>query len=360
MLKNDAFLRACRKEPVEFTPVWIMRQAGRYMKEYRAIRKKVDFLTLCKTPGLVAEATLLPVDLLGVDAAILFSDILIPVEAMGMEIRFTEKRGPVFSDPVRSESRAETLSVPGPSESEERMPFIAESIRLILQALGGRVPLIGFAGAPFTLATYMIEGETSKSFTWIKRIMYSNPGLLHNVLDKVATTVIHYLNMQIQAGVHAVQLFDTWAGSLSPDDYREFALPYTRQVIDGITGGINRGITRGIDRKGCPVILFANGVSGILEDMADSGAGVIGLDWRIDIGDAMRRIGGKAALQGNLDPCVLYSGPSVIRRYARSILDKYGPGPGHIFNLGHGILPDTPVDHAKALVEIVHEESSRR
>lgn len=351
MLKNDSFLRACRKEPVEVTPVWIMRQAGRYMKEYRAIRKKVDFLTLCKTPGLVAEATLLPVDILGVDAAILFSDILIPVEAMGMEVRFTEKRGPVFSEPVRSESRAEGLSVPGPSESEERMPFIPESIRLTLRALGGRVPLIGFSGAPFTLATYMIEGETSKSFTWIKRIMYSNPGFLHNLLDKVATTVIHYLNMQIQAGVHAVQLFDTWAGALSPDDYREFALPYTRKVIDGIN--------RGIDRKGCPIILFANGVGGILEAMAESGAGVIGLDWRIDIGDARKRVGRMAAIQGNLDPCVLYSGPSVIRRYVRSILDKYGPGPGHIFNLGHGILPDTPVDHAKALVEIVHEESGR-
>jgi len=354
-LKNDTFLKACRREPVDFTPVWIMRQAGRYMKEYRAIRKKVDFLTLCKTPDLIAEATLLPVDILGVDAAILFSDILIPVEAMGIEIRFTEKRGPLFSDPIRSESQVEALSVPGPSESEERMPFIPESIRLILKSLGGRVPLIGFAGAPFTLATYMIEGETSKNFTWIKRIMYSNPGLLHSILDKVATTVIHYLNMQIRAGVHAVQLFDTWAGSLAPDDYREFALPYTRKVIDGIDKGSNRGV----DSKGCPVILFANGVGGILEDMGKSGADVIGLDWRIDIGDARRRVGDKAALQGNLDPCVLYSEPSVIKRHTRSILDKYGPGSGHIFNLGHGILPDTPVDHAKALVDIVHAESSR-
>lgn len=348
MLKNDSFLRACRREATGFTPVWIMRQAGRYMKEYRAIRKKVDFLTMCKTPDLVAEATLLPVDILGVDAAILFSDILIPVEAMGMEVRFTEKMGPVFSSPVRSGSQIEGLSIPDLLESEERMPFIADSIRLILRALDNRVPLIGFSGAPFTLATYMIEGETSRNFTWIKRIMYSNPALLHNLLAKITTAVIHYLTMQIEAGVHAVQLFDTWAGSLSPDDYKEFALPYTERVI------------KGIDSRGAPVILFSNGVSGILEYMGSSGAGVIGLDWRIDIGDARKRVGDRVALQGNLDPCVLYAEPPVIRRYVKSILDKYGQGPGHIFNLGHGILPDTPVDHAKVLVEIVHGESSHK
>lgn len=348
MLKNDSFLKACGKEPADYTPIWIMRQAGRYMKEYRVIRKKVDFLTMCKTPELVTEATLLPVDILGVDAAILFSDILIPVEAMGVSVRFTDKGGPVLSDPVRSETQIESLSIPGPAESEERMPFIAESIRLILQALDSRVPLIGFSGAPFTLATYMVEGETSKSFTWIKRIMYSNPALLHNLLNKVTTAIIHYLNIQISAGVHTVQLFDTWAGALSPEDYKEFALPYAERVIEGI------------DRKGCPVILFSNGVSSILEYMVSSGADVIGLDWRIDIGDARKRAGDSVALQGNLDPCVLYAGPSVIRRHVSSILERYGTGTGHIFNLGHGILPDTPVDHAKALVEIVHEESSRK
>ncbi len=345
MLKNDTFLRACRKEPTDFTPVWIMRQAGRYMKEYRAIRKRVGFLEMCKTPELVAEATLLPIDILGVDAAILFSDILIPVEAMGMEVCFTEKGGPVFLNPIRTESQIQGLSIPGPSESKERMPFIADSIRLILRALDKRVPLIGFSGAPFTLATYMIEGETSKNFTWIKRVMYTEPALLHNLLDQIAITVIHYLDMQIEAGVHAVQLFDTWAGSLSPDDYKEFALPYVEKVI------------RGIDRRGCPLILFANGVSSLLEYMGNSGADVVGLDWRIDIGDAGKRVGDRVALQGNLDPCVLYAEPSVIRRHVKSILGKHGRGPGHIFNLGHGILPDTPVDHAKALVEIVHEES---
>jgi len=346
MLKNDAFLKACRREPTDFTPVWIMRQAGRYMKEYQAIRKRVDFLTMCKTPELAAQATLLPIDILGVDAAILFSDILIPVEAMGMEVRFTEKRGPVFSTPIRSEAQIQGLSIPGPAESEERMPFIADAIRLILQGLDHRVPLIGFSGAPFTLATYMIEGETSKNFTWIKRMMYADPQLLHKLLDKITGAVIHYLNMQIRAGVHAVQLFDTWAGSLSPDDYQEFALPYVERVI------------KELDKRGCPVILFANGVSSILEYMGNSGADVNGLDWRIDIGVARKRVGNQVALQGNLDPCVLYAEPAEIRGHVKTILHKYGTGPGHIFNLGHGILPDTPVDHAKALVDIVHEESS--
>ena len=348
MLKNDTFLRACRREPVDYTPVWIMRQAGRYMKEYRAIRKKVDFLTMCKTPELVTEATLLPVEILGVDAAILFSDILIPVEAMGLEVRFTEKRGPVFSNPVRSESGLEGLSILNLPESVERMPFIKESIRLILEALDNRLPLIGFSGAPFTLATYMIEGETSKNFTWIKRIMYDNPAFLHKLLDKITTTIINYLEMQINAGVHAVQLFDTWAGSLDPVDYQEFALPYTERVI------------KGTKKTGCPIILFANGVSSILEFMGNSGADVAGLDWRIDIGDARKRVGNMVALQGNLDPCVLYARPPVIKKYAKNILDRYGSGPGHIFNLGHGILPDTPVEHAQALIEIVHEESGKR
>ncbi len=346
MLKNDNFLKACRLEPVDFTPVWIMRQAGRYMKEYRDIRKRVDFLTMCKTPDLATEVTMLPVDILGVDAAILFSDILIPVEAMGIGVTFTDKRGPVLSNPVRTEDDLKILLVPDNIKSEELMPFIPRAITQILQELGGRIPLIGFSGSPFTLATYMIEGETSRNFTWIKRMMFKDPLLLHKLLDQITNTVISYLNMQITAGVHAVQLFDTWAGWLAPDDYREFALPYAERVI------------RGIDKKGVPVIYFANGVSGILENMVASGADVVGLDWRIDMADAVRRSGRKVALQGNLDPCVLYGQPSVIRKHAKSIIEKYGDGTGHIFNLGHGILPDIPVEHAKALVEIVHEETS--
>ncbi|MCC7203353.1 MAG: uroporphyrinogen decarboxylase [Nitrospirae bacterium] len=346
MLKNDSFLKACRREPVDFTPVWIMRQAGRYMKEYRDIRKKVDFLTMCKSPELAAEVTMLPVDILGVDAAILFSDILIPVEAMGIGVTFTEKRGPVLSNPVRSDNELKALRVPDNVKSKELMPFIPQAIKLILQELGGRVPLIGFSGSPFTLATYIIEGETSRNFTWIKRMMYENPSLLHKLLDKITSAVISYLNMQINAGVHAVQLFDTWAGWLAPDDYREFALPYAERVI------------RGIDRKGVPLIYFANGVSGILEYMVNSGADVVGLDWRIDMADAVRRSNRRVALQGNLDPCVLYGPPAVIRKYTKTIIEKYGEEPGHIFNLGHGILPDIPVDHAKALVDIVHELSS--
>lgn len=348
MLKNDSFLKACRREQGDFTPIWIMRQAGRYMKEYRAIREKVDFLTMCKTPELVAEVTLQPVDILGVDAAILFSDILIPVEAMGMKVTFTEKKGPAFARPVRSESVAEQLDILDYSKCEERMPFIREAIRLVLQSLDNRVPLIGFSGAPFTLATYMIEGETSKNFSWIKRIMYTHPPFLHNLLDKIATVVTHYLQLQIDSGVHAVQLFDTWAGSLSPDDYKEFALPYVQKVINNL------------NKKGCPVVLFANGVSSIIEQMSSVSPDVIGLDWRIDIGDARKRVGDNVALQGNLDPCVLYAEPPVIKRYVKDILSKHGDGPGHIFNLGHGILPDTPVEHAKALVEMVHEESSKK
>lgn len=343
MLKNDSFLKACRREQGDFTPVWIMRQAGRYLKEYRAIRDKVDFLTMCKTPDLVAEVTLQPVDILGVDAAILFSDILIPVEAMGMKVTFTEKRGPVFANPIRTEEQADKLILLDDITSEESMPFMREAIRLILKSLDGRVPLIGFSGAPFTLATYMIEGETSKNFTWIKRMMYSNPPFLHNLLGKIATVVTHYLKLQINAGVQAVQLFDTWAGSLSPDDYKEFALPYVQKVISNVSN------------MGVPVILYANGVSSILELMCSSSPDVIGIDWRVDIGDARKRVGDKVALQGNLDPCALYAEPAVIKRYVKDILAKYGSGPGHIFNLGHGILPDTPVEHAKALVEMVHE-----
>jgi uroporphyrinogen decarboxylase len=316
------------------------------MKEYRALREKVDFLTLCKTPDLATQATLLPVDMLGVDAAILFSDILIPVEAMGMSVVFTENRGPVFPEPLRTEAQVKALSIPLP---EEKTPFVIDAVRQIRRELKDRIPLIGFAGAPYTLATYMVEGETSRNFHQVKRWMYQSPGWLHALLEKLTETVSLYLRSQVEAGADAVQLFDTWAGMLSPDEYSEFSLPYTRRIIQDLRSA---GSFRG------PIILYINGGGTLLERMADSGADVIGLDWRIDIADARKRIGDRVSLQGNLDPCVLYASPEIIRAQAQKILTKFGSGSGHIFNLGHGILPDTPVDHARALVEAVHQESS--
>jgi uroporphyrinogen decarboxylase len=340
-LKNDRVLRAFRKQPVDVTPVWIMRQAGRYMPEYRALRAKADFLTLCKTPDLVTEATLLPIDLLDVDAAIIFSDILIPVEAMGMELVFTDARGPQLPKPIRDLGDVERLKAFDPDRATG---FVMEAIRQTNRALDGRVPLLGFAGAPFTLATYMVEGETSKHFYRIKRLAYEDPPLLHRLLERLTGMVAEYLVAQVAAGAHAVQLFDTWAGTLSPDDYATWCVPYTTRIVEAVK------------RTGVPVILYVNGSGTLLEAMADTGVDVISVDWRVDLADARRRVGGRVALQGNLDPCALYAGPDVIRREAVRILEKYGRGPGHVFNLGHGILPDIPVPHAKALVTAVHEE----
>jgi uroporphyrinogen decarboxylase len=343
-IQNDRLLRACRREPVDRTPVWIMRQAGRYLPAYRALREKVSFMKLCKTPELALQATLTPLEVMDVDAAILFSDILIPVEAMGMKVVFTENKGPQLPDPIRTQADLARLRVPDP---EETMKFVPDAIRLINHALMGRIPLLGFSGAPYTLATYMIEGETSKNFYGIKRRLFEAPKLLHALLDKLADTVTAYLNAQIAAGAHAVQLFDTWAGTLSPTEYAEFASPYTQRVITGL------------NRERTPVILYVNGGGDYLERMAETGADVLSLDWRVDIGEARRRIGHKVALQGNLDPCALYGPPEAIRAHVARILGSFGKGEGHIFNLGHGILPDTPVEHAVAMVNAVHEESVR-
>jgi uroporphyrinogen decarboxylase len=343
-LQNDRLLRACRKEPVDRTPVWIMRQAGRYLPAYRALREKVSFMKLCKTPELALQATLTPLEVMDVDAAILFSDILIPVEAMGMKVVFTEQKGPQLPDPIRTQTDLARLCVPDP---EETMKFVPDAIRLINHALQGRIPLLGFSGAPYTLASYMIEGETSKNFYGIKRRLFEAPKLLHALLDKLADTVTAYLNAQIAAGAHAVQLFDTWAGALSPTEYAEFAFPYTQRVITGLS------------RELTPVILYVNGGGDYLERMAETGADVLSLDWRVDIGEARRRIGHKVALQGNLDPCALYAPPEAIRAQVARILGSFGKGEGHIFNLGHGILPDIPVAHAVAMVDAVHEESAR-
>ncbi|NOZ24480.1 MAG: uroporphyrinogen decarboxylase [Nitrospirae bacterium] len=339
---NDTFLRACRGEDVEYTPVWIMRQAGRYLPEYQKVRAGVDFLTLCKTPELAAEVTLQPVDILGVDAAILFSDILIPLEAMGMKLRFHENKGPVLGNPVRGAGDVERLRVPEPLES---VPFVLETIRILRKALSGKVPLIGFAGAPFTLATYMIEGGGSKNFINTKALMYREPEVFHSLMRKITDTTIAYLSSQIEAGAHAVQVFDSWAGALAPDDYAVNSLPYVKETV------------KALRPFGVPVIYFVNNCGGLLEQARASGADVIGIDWRVDIGEAVKRLGGKVSVQGNLDPCALFSSVDVLRLKVEDILKKGRTARGHVFNLGHGILPQTRPDMARALVDIVHELS---
>ena len=352
---NDTFLKACRGEEVPYTPVWIMRQAGRYLKQYQKIRKKVDFLTLCKTPELAAEVTIQPIDALGVDAAILFSDILIPVEAMGMKLEFFEKKGPVLNPPIRNEASIKKLAVPNP---EEDMNFVLETIKILRRELNGKVPLIGFSGAPLTMATYMIEGGTSKNFLQTKRMIFQTPDLYASLMDKVTQTVIEYLKSQIKAGAQAVQLFDTWAGVLSPGDYKKFALPYVKKAIDGIK---NQG--SGVRGQGSedrtPIIYFVGECAGLLEEIKTCGADVIGIDWRINIDDAIKRLGSNFSVQGNLDPCALFLPKDKIRECVKEVLNRASFARGHIFNLGHGVLPETPVENVTAMVEMVHKLSRK-
>ena len=338
---NDTFLKACRGEKVEYTPVWFMRQAGRYLPQYQAIRSNMDFLTLCKNPKFAAEVTLQPVDILGVDAAILFSDILIPVEAMGMHLEFSEKEGPVLSEPVRNKAAVEKLIIP---DIEEDLPFVLETIKILRKELENKVPLIGFSGAPFTLATYMIEGGSSKNYLNTKKMMFQNSGAFGYLMEKLSDVVTSYLSSQINAGAQAVQIFDSWAGILAPSDYRTFALPYVRKIISDLK------------KEGVPVIYFANNCAGILKEVKKCGADVIGIDWRIDIGDAIKKIGKKIVVQGNLDPCALFLPREKLEERAGEILWKGEAAKGHIFNLGHGILPQTPVENVVALVEAVHSQ----
>jgi uroporphyrinogen decarboxylase len=312
----------------------MMRQAGRYLPEYRAVRADTDFLTLCKTPELAVEVSLQPYRILGVDAVIMFSDILIPVEAMGQEVRLTEQKGPELPDPIRSRDQVDRLAVPDPLE---KTGFVMEIIRTLRQELDGAVPLIGFAGAPWTLAAYMIEGGGSRNYAHVKRMMYADPATFHALLDKIADTVILYLHAQIEAGAQVIQLFDSWAGELSPSDYEEFALCYQQKIFASIK------------RDSAPAILFINGCGNFLEKMATSGADVLSIDWRVDLKEARARIGDRLTLQGNLDPCVLLSNPEIIKQKTRELI-KAGGGRRHILNLGHGILPMTPVENARAFV----------
>ena len=333
-MQNDLLVRAARGETVERTPVWMMRQAGRYLPEYRAIRQDTDFLTLCKTPELAVEVSLQPYRILGVDAVIMFSDILIPVEAMGQEVRLTEQKGPELPDPIRSRRQVDALIVPDPIE---KTGFVLEIIRTLRRELNGAVPVIGFAGAPWTLAAYMIEGGGSKNYAQVKRLMLTEPETFHILLDKIADTIILYLNAQIEAGAQVIQLFDSWAGELSPRDYAVFALPYEQKIF----ASINRS---------APSIIYINGSGTFLEQMAGCGADVLSIDWRVDLEDARARVGPKLTIQGNLDPCVLLSTPEIIAEKASDLL-RAGGGQRHILNLGHGILPMTPVENARAFVD---------
>jgi uroporphyrinogen decarboxylase len=321
-----------------------MRQAGRYMKEYMELRSQVDFLTMCKTPELAAKVTLQPVEKLGVDAAILFSDILVIPEAMGMGLEFHDKKGPVLNEPIRTRSMVDRLAEPDP---EDDLGYVMDAIRILRRELSGKVPLIGFSGAPFTLATYMVEGGSSKNFINTKRMMYQSPALYADLMEKISSSVQDYLVAQIRAGAQAVQLFDTWAGVLSPWDFREFELPYVKRII------------KEIKKEGVPVIYFVNNCAPLLKEIKKAGADVIGVDWRIDMKTAIKDIGKKYAVQGNLDPIALFLPEEQMRQRVEDILDKGRAAKGHIFNLGHGIVPETPVEAAQALVKAVHELSGR-
>jgi uroporphyrinogen decarboxylase len=321
-----------------------MRQAGRYLPQYRAIREKYDFMTMCKTPELTAEVTIQPVDLICVDAAIIFSDILVIPEAMGMKLEMIESKGPKFFDPIRTKSDVVKLKEIDPSRE---LKYVLDAVSLTKRELNDRVPLIGFAGSPWTLMTYMVEGGGSKNFSEIKKFIYNQPSTAHLLLDKIAVAVADCLSAKIEAGADAVQIFDTWGGLLSPSDFDEFSLNYITKVISNIK------------RKDEPVIVFAKGVHYNLDKLAVCGADVIGIDWTMDLGQTRKMIGNKVALQGNLDPAILYGSNDKIRTEAINVLDSFGKGSGHVFNLGHGILPDTSPEKAKYLVEVVKEESKK-
>jgi uroporphyrinogen decarboxylase len=382
-LKNDRFLRALLRQPVDMTPVWIMRQAGRYLPEYRATREKAgSFMQLCTTPELACEVTLQPLKRFPLDAAILFSDILTIPDAMGLGLYFADGEGPQFKNPVRTVADVKRLAVPDP---EDKLRYVMDAVRLIRRELDGQVPLIGFAGSPWTLATYMIEGGSSKDFALIKKMLYDQPTLLHQLLATTARAVTEYLNAQIAAGAQAVMVFDTWGGALSPRDYKEFSLHYMQEIVAGLTRdaqgsasvphmdvpmpqaqdaqerpaeGRMPGAAEAEGRK-VPVILFTKGGGQWLEAIADSGCDALGIDWTTDLKDARARVGKRVALQGNMDPSVLYASPDRIRAEVGTVLASFGHGSGHVFNLGHGIHTGINPDHVAVLVDAVHSQSQK-
>ena len=349
MLKNDLFLRALRRQPCSRTPIWVMRQAGRYLPEYRAVREKTDFLTLCKTPELATEVTIQPVELMGVDAAIIFSDILVVNEAMGMNVEIIESKGIKLTPPIRSQADIDKLIVP---DIDEKLGYVLDALRMTKKELDNRVPLIGFTGAAWTLFTYAVEGGGSKNYAYAKQMMYREPAMAHELLGKISGVITAYVLKQIEAGADAIQIFDSWASALSEDDYREYALPYIKDTVQAIKA----------KHPETPVIVFSKDCNTILSDIADTGCDTVGLGWGIDIGKARAELNDRVALQGNLDPTVLYGTPARIKAEAAKILKSFGQHTehsGHVFNLGHGILPDMDPENLKLLVEFVKEESAQ-
>jgi uroporphyrinogen decarboxylase len=345
-MKNDTLLRALLREPTEYTPIWIMRQAGRYLPEYNETRRRAaSFLTLAKTPELACEVTLQPIERFALDAAIIFSDILTVPDAMGLGLHFVDGEGPRFEHPVRDERDVAKLAVPDLA----KLRYVFDAIATTRRALAGRVPLIGFSGSPFTLACYMVEGGGSDDFQRVKTLLYARPDLLHRILEVNTQAVIAYLDAQIEAGAQAVMLFDTWGGALSHAAYGEFSLAYSRRVLGALR--------REHEGRIVPRILFTKGGGAWLEAMADSGADALGIDWQTSLAEARRRVGARVALQGNMDPMALFGPVEAIEREAARVLDEYGTGPGHVFNLGHGISRHTPPEHVRALVEAVHSRS---
>lgn len=348
-LLNDRFLRALKREPVDMTPVWIMRQAGRYLPEYRATRARSgDFLTLCKTPELACKVTLQPLQRFALDAAILFSDILTIPDAMGLGLHFSEGEGPKFMRPVRTAADIDQLIVPDP---ETELRYVMDGVRTIRRELAGRVPLIGFAGSPWTLACYMVEGHGSRDFARAKALCWNEPQLAHRLLNVIAHSVATYLAAQACAGAQALMLFDTWGGLLSPAQFHEFSQRYLNQIAQTLHAN---PATREV-----PLIIFSKGANQHLEILADTGCAALGVDWTIDLGEARRRVGDRVALQGNLDPAVLHASPDVIRAQVQATLQSFGAGPGHIFNLGHGITPDIDPENVRVLVDAVHQFSRK-
>ncbi|MGX2947671.1 uroporphyrinogen decarboxylase [Frederiksenia canicola] len=343
-LKNDRYLKALLREPVDMTPVWMMRQAGRYLPEYKATRAQAgDFMSLCRNADLACEVTLQPLRRYDLDAAILFSDILTIPDAMGLGLSFGAGEGPKFARPIERKADVDNLPIPDP---EGELQYVMNAVRTIRRELKGEVPLIGFSGSPWTLATYMVEGGSSKAFTKIKKMLYADPKLLHSLLDKLANSVILYLNAQIKAGAQSVMVFDTWGGVLAHRDYKEFSLQYMHKIVDGLL--------RENDGHRVPVTLFTKGGGLWLEAIADTGCDAVGLDWTVDIADARARIGHKVALQGNMDPSVLYASPERIEQEVQAILAGFGNGSGHVFNLGHGIHQDVPEQSPKVFVDAIH------
>jgi len=341
---NDRFLRACHCEPVDCTPIWLMRQAGRYMEAYRRLRERYTMVQLVKTPELAVEVTLQPIRAFDLDAAIIYSDILPPLEAMGLQVEFIDGEGPIICNPLRRQTDVEALREPDPRES---LYFVLQAIRLARRELDGHVPLIGFAGAPFTLATYAIEGGSARNPILTKALMYREPQTWHTLMERLARFIGHYLQAQVEAGAQALQLFDSWAGALSPSDYEYFVAPYSRYVLQTAQA------------TGVPVIHFSTGTGGMIEQIATTGGNVIAVDWRVQLDEAWQRIGYTHAIQGNLDPAVLLGPPEELARQAIGILKQAGNRPGHIFNLGHGILPQTSFEAVAYLVDVVHRGSRR-